>query len=91
MVVEVDTLAMGGVDDASVGVDEAIIYAGDVDAAADVVDVAATCASTGLTMANPITGNSLWKDFPQLAFSQKLGILGRKCFTFCSNFLFFLW
>jgi hypothetical protein len=50
-VVEVETLSMGGVDDASVGVDEASC---DVATALESVDVAATWARTGLTMANPM-------------------------------------
>jgi hypothetical protein len=43
------------VDAALVGVDEAIVSTGDVDAALASVDVVATCANTGLTMANQIT------------------------------------
>jgi hypothetical protein len=51
---EVETFSIGAVDDASVGVDEAIVSTGDVDAAVESVDVVATWARTGLTMTNPI-------------------------------------
>jgi hypothetical protein len=57
-VVEVDVLSTGGVDDASVGVEEAITSLGGVVVGADSVDVAATCARTGLTMANPIASTT---------------------------------
>src|SRR2546428_12822993 len=45
---ESDVSSTGGVDEATVSVD-------DGDAVLESLDVAATCARTGLTMANPIT------------------------------------
>ena len=51
--VEVETFSTTGVDEAAEGVDEATVSPGGVAGAVESVDVAATCASTGLTTANP--------------------------------------
>src|SRR5215831_6025671 len=56
--VEVAVFSAGCVEDASVGVEAAIVSTGDVDAAVESVEVAATCARTGLTMANPIASTT---------------------------------
>ena len=59
MVVEVDTLSVGGGDDASVGVDDGTALTSVVESLVESVDVVATCARTGLTMANPIASATM--------------------------------